>query len=154
MCTPRAVRQSLFHISCRIGHLSTQFIPNKHLNKDNLAALISTEQQSSLSASMPRPSYRTCDGVSDVCPVEATTYGYYPDLAGNAFFAAWFGLLLIAQLVLGFKNRTWTYMIALGLGTFGELMGYIGRLLMHNNPWNSPAFQVRLALSCCRSICS
>jgi len=88
------------------------------------------------------PSYRTCAEVTERCPVEATTYGYYPDLPANAFFAAAFGLLLIVGLIVGIRRKTWSYTAFLAVGAFGECVGYIGRILMHNNPWDSGAFQV------------
>jgi len=95
-----------------------------------------------MSSEEPRPSYRTCDEVTAQCPVAATTYGYYPDLPANAFFAAAFGLLLITLLVIGVRRKTWSYTAFLGVGVLGEFIGYIGRILMHDNPWNSGAFQV------------
>jgi len=91
---------------------------------------------------MPRATYKICQEVSPECPVSATTYGYEPDLGANAFFAALFGLLLLTTLVIGIRTKTWTYTIALGIGTFGEFVGYIGRLIMHNNPWNIAGYEV------------
>ncbi|KAJ9651618.1 hypothetical protein H2198_009121 [Neophaeococcomyces mojaviensis] len=90
---------------------------------------------------MSKPSYKTCYEVSQRCPVSATTYGYYPDLSANAFFAAFFGVLLLLSLGIGIRTKTWTYTIALGIGTLGECLGYIGRVLMHKNPWNKGAFE-------------
>ncbi|KAF2193908.1 sphingoid long-chain base transporter RSB1 [Zopfia rhizophila CBS 207.26] len=92
----------------------------------------------------PAPDF--CTKVTPDCPVEGTIYGYYPSLGGNAFFAAFFGLCLIIQLVLGIKYRTWTFMIALALGCLGECIGYIGRIMMHNNPFDNLGFQIQI---CC-----
>lgn len=93
-----------------------------------------------------RPSYKTCTEVSAQCPVAATTYGYYPELGPNAFFGAWFGALLIAGLIIGVRTKTWSYSAFLWVGLLGEFLGYVGRLLMHENPWNSGAFQMQI---CC-----
>jgi hypothetical protein len=90
--------------------------------------------------------YRACTEVSAQCPVSATTYGYQPSLSGNSFYIAFFSLCLIAQLIIGTRTRTWTYMIALGIGTFGELVGYVGRVLMHFNPWSGTGFKIQI---CC-----
>jgi len=57
-----------------------------------------------------------------------------------------FGTLLVAQISIGTYTRTWTYMLAVGLGVFGELAGYIGRLIMHNNPWSNGGFEMQI---CC-----
>lgn len=94
---------------------------------------------------MPR-GYDFCTEVTAQCPVSATLYGYLPNLGVNAFFAALFGILLIAQLIIGTYTRTWTYMIAVGVGVFGELVGYIGRLVMRNNPWANGGFETQI---CC-----
>lgn len=76
------------------------------------------------------PAPEWCVEVGPECPVEGTLYGYAPNLGANAFFAAFFFLCLVIQLVLGIKYKTWTYMIALCLGCFGEGMGYVGRVMM------------------------
>ncbi|KAF2463797.1 RTA1-domain-containing protein [Lindgomyces ingoldianus] len=96
---------------------------------------------------MGRPEHAdTCTEISLACPIEATIYGYYPNLGANAFFAAFFGICMIAQILLGVKYRTWTYMIALTLGCLGEMVGYIGRIIMHGNPWSDIGFQIQI---CC-----
>ncbi|KKK15208.1 hypothetical protein P175DRAFT_0344594 [Aspergillus ochraceoroseus IBT 24754] len=89
-------------------------------------------------------SYDTCDSVTPDCPIEATTYGYYPNLGGNIFFAVFFGVLGLVQVTLGAYFRSWTIMIALGIGAFMELAGYLGRILMHYNPWSANAFKLQI----------
>ncbi|KAI2730116.1 hypothetical protein CBS147332_1968 [Penicillium roqueforti] len=88
--------------------------------------------------------YDTCFEVSPQCPVELTTYGYYPNLGGNIFFTVVFGLLGICQTGLSIYYRTWTFLIALLIGTFMEMAGYIGRVQMHYNPWSAPAFKLQI----------
>ncbi|RDW91759.1 putative RTA1 protein [Coleophoma crateriformis] len=95
---------------------------------------------------MPQNSYSSCIAVTPECPVSATLYGYAPNLGGNAFFAALFAVLLIAQVVIGSLTRTWTFMLAVGLGLFGEMVGYIGRLIMYNNAWSETGFEIQI---CC-----
>lgn len=90
------------------------------------------------------PSYDTCKHVTPACPVEATTYGYYPNLGANIFFTAFFGLLGLAQVGLGTYYRTWTFMVALGVGSLMEMAGYVGRDLMNQNPWNQSAFELQI----------
>lgn len=92
------------------------------------------------------PAQHDCLQVSPQCPVEATIYGYYPSMGANAFFCALFGLCLIANLILGIRYRTWTYMIALGFGCLGEALGYVGRIMLHNNPWSNTGFNIQI---CC-----
>ncbi|KAJ5971569.1 uncharacterized protein N7479_001487 [Penicillium vulpinum] len=89
-------------------------------------------------------SYDTCSEVGPRCPVELTTYGYYPNFGGNIFFTVFFGVLGICQTGLGVYYRTWTFLIALLVGTFMEMAGYIGRVLMNDNPWSGPAFKLQI----------
>lgn len=96
---------------------------------------------------MPHHSaYGLCTSVTPECPVTETLYGYYPSLGANVFFCALFGLLFLSQLIIGTYTRTWTFMLAVGLGTFGEFVGYIGRLIMRQNPWSNPGFEMQI---CC-----
>lgn len=90
--------------------------------------------------------YSRCTEVTPLCPVEATTYGYYPNFGGNLFFCIVFGILLVFQLGFGTYYRTWTWMFGLGIGCLFEFVGYIGRLLMNDNPWSSQAFKIQLVL--------
>lgn len=89
-------------------------------------------------------SYRTCFEVSPTCPVEATTYGYYPNLGGNAFFMAIFAALFVSQLVYGVVYKTWTWMTAMLIGCGLEAAGYAGRVIMHSNPWSSAGFKLQI----------
>ena len=86
----------------------------------------------------------TCTEVSPQCPVSATTYGYRPNAGGNTFFTVFFGVLGICQLGYGFYFRSWTFLVALGVGTFMEVAGYIGRLLLWKNPWDNQGFKLQI----------
>ena len=74
---------------------------------------------------LPPTEYSTqnCTDVSIYCPVEFTIYGYYPSLGANAFFLAIFAACFGIQICLGIRYKTWTYFIALVLGTFAEALG-------------------------------
>jgi hypothetical protein len=75
------------------------------------------------------------------CSVETQAQlSYDPSLAGNAFYASLFGLLLFLQLLLGIYYRTWTYSIGTVFGLALELCGYIGRIKMHFNPFTQSPF--------------
>jgi hypothetical protein len=99
----------------------------------------------------PRPSYipEWCSSVTPECPVEGTIYGYTPNLIANAFFAGFFGLALMIQLYFGIRYKTWTYMIAVGLGCLAECIGYIGRVMLNSNPYNDAGFNIQIVLRKC-----
>lgn len=50
-----------------------------------------------------------CTEVSELCPVEYTTLGYYPNKPLNIFCAVAFGLALIIQLVFGIWKKTYAF---------------------------------------------
>jgi RTA1 like protein len=87
-----------------------------------------------------------CLQISPECPIEDTIYGYYPNLAANAFFAAFFGVCLILNLFLGIRYRAWTFLIAMSFGCLGESLGHVGRTLLNDNPYSMVGFNIQI---CC-----
>ena len=72
----------------------------------------------------------------DTCPKSYAVLQYVPSLGGNAFFLAWFLIILVAQSVIGIQKRTWTFFVAMMGGAILEVIGYAARILMHNNIFN------------------
>lgn len=87
-----------------------------------------------------------CTAISPECTLEDTIYGYYPNLAANAFFAAFFGIFTIINLFLGIRYRSWTFLIAMCLGCGTEVLGYVGRILLNDNPFSEAGFNMQI---CC-----
>ncbi|KAM0343932.1 hypothetical protein ACHAPU_007986 [Fusarium lateritium] len=88
------------------------------------------------------PSYDNCDEVSQRCPVEFTVYGDYLSKGAAAFFTIAFALLLLAQTFQGFRAKTWSYMIWLGIGTAFETLGHVARYGLAKDPWEQNYFLV------------
>ena len=82
----------------------------------------------------------------DLCSFEThnAPYFYRPSLALNGFLLAAFALSLVVHIGQGIRYRTWTFLIAMGFGGLGEVIGYIGRIMSHNNPWNEDAFLTQI----------
>jgi len=80
------------------------------------------------------------DCTLDTCCLAQSSFTYRPDLGGNIFFAVFFGILLIPQLGLGIYYKTWGVLIGMICGLVLEVVGYAGRVLLHNNPFNDNAF--------------
>jgi hypothetical protein len=72
----------------------------------------------------------------DTCPLSLGMVTYQPTLPGNALFLAIFAVLFVLQLWLGIRHKTWSFMAAMLLGLFTEVAGYIGRILLHTDPFN------------------
>ncbi|KAF6805020.1 RTA1 like protein [Colletotrichum sojae] len=91
-----------------------------------------------------RRPFKECTEVSAFCPVELTVLAYYPNFGANIFFAIAFGLVVLVSGVLGTWKRTWTFMGFVTGGCVLETVGYVGRVLLHDNPWNKDAFQMQI----------
>lgn len=55
---------------------------------------------------------------------------------------------MIANAFLGTWKRTWTYLIAMFFGCLAQIIGYAGRIIMHDNPFNF-GFQIQI---CCLTL--
>lgn len=85
-----------------------------------------------------------CTEITAACPVQASTIGYYPTISANAVPAIIFLVALIIQLVLGIRRRTWSYLVAVGIGSLFEAVGYVGRVMLHKNPYSSGGFKLQI----------
>ncbi|KAF2446176.1 RTA1-domain-containing protein [Karstenula rhodostoma CBS 690.94] len=79
-----------------------------------------------------------------VCPLDMAIITYQPNFAGNTIYGVCFIILLFMQLFFGIRKKTWTYMTAVCLGIFGEIVGYGGRLMLNNNPFDMNNFLIYL----------
>jgi hypothetical protein len=70
------------------------------------------------------------------CDLTLSHFSYRPNLGGNAIFAAIFGIYILINIFLGMQHRTWGYMAAMFFGLTGEIIGYVARLLMYQNPFD------------------
>jgi hypothetical protein len=67
--------------------------------------------------------YYSCTHVTDTCPVEMTTLGYYPNRGINIFLAIGFAAATVTALVLGIRKKTWSYTAFIAAGCALELAG-------------------------------
>jgi uncharacterized integral membrane protein len=76
---------------------------------------------------------RTC--TPDLCSLAYAQIQYQPSMAGNLIYLLIFGALLITQLGLGIAYKTWSFMWPMTVGLLGEVVGYVGRIQLHSNPF-------------------
>ncbi|RMZ91265.1 hypothetical protein DV736_g1488, partial [Chaetothyriales sp. CBS 134916] len=74
------------------------------------------------------------------CLDENGQLDYIPNLAGNAFFLALFALAIPLQTGLAIRHKTWGYLVAMLGGIILEIVGYVGRLQLHDNIFNKNDF--------------
>lgn len=70
------------------------------------------------------------------CPLSCAQVDYVPTLAGNSIYATAFGILLVAQVGLGIRYKTWGFMVGMVCGLLLEVVGYAGRIMLHDNPFD------------------
>lgn len=81
----------------------------------------------------------------ETCTIEQTVFQYQPSLPANVFFIAIFGVSLLVHLYQGFRWRQWTFASLFALGCASEMIGYGGRIIMHNNPWSFTGFMLQIS---------
>ncbi|KAF1982750.1 RTA1-domain-containing protein [Aulographum hederae CBS 113979] len=82
----------------------------------------------------------------DTCPASVSIYGYAPSLAANAVFLALFLVSCFIHLFQGIKYKTWSFLIAMCLGTLCEAVGEGGRIMLHNDPFSDAGFKLQIVL--------
>lgn len=79
-----------------------------------------------------------------ICPVEISVYGYRPSIPASATLIALYGVCLFVQIFLGWRYKTWTFLAAMALGCIDEMLGYVGRILLYQNPFKQPGFIMQI----------
>ncbi|KAH6897184.1 RTA1 like protein-domain-containing protein [Thelonectria olida] len=80
----------------------------------------------------------------DLCPIEWSIYTYRPSLGANIALAALFGVLGLIHLGIGIRWKTWGFMFGMVAGCICEVVGYVGRVLLYNNPFSFNAFMIQI----------
>lgn len=76
----------------------------------------------------------------DTCSLSYAQVQYQPSESGNLAYLIIFAAVLFAQSVLGIIYRTWGFSISMVLGLVLEVIGYVGRVQMHNDPFKMDPF--------------
>ena len=82
----------------------------------------------------------TADCTVQICSLEYATIEYVPSLGANATYLACLTVILIGQLGFGIRHRIWGFLVGMFLGLVGEIIGYAGRLMLHDNPFKLKAY--------------
>ncbi|KAF2257599.1 RTA1-domain-containing protein [Lojkania enalia] len=80
----------------------------------------------------------------ETCCLAQSSFLYLPNWGGNLFFTIYFGVFCIPQLWLGIRYRQKGFAIGMLIGLILETVGYAGRLMLHNDPFDANAFLIYL----------
>ncbi|KPM42699.1 hypothetical protein AK830_g3899 [Neonectria ditissima] len=80
----------------------------------------------------------------DNCPLEWSMYTYRPSLAANIVFAALFAVIGVVHTYLGFRWKSWGFMGGMIAGCAAEILGYVGRIMLYNNPFSYEGFMIQI----------
>jgi hypothetical protein len=76
----------------------------------------------------------------ETCPLEASILQYRPYQGASGTFIAVFALSLIVHAYQGVRTRSWGFMGSMICGCLLEIAGYVGRLVIYDNPFNFGGF--------------
>ncbi|KAF5988623.1 phospholipid-translocating ATPase [Fusarium coicis] len=82
----------------------------------------------------------------ELCPLESSILRYQPNLPANAIFIGVFGLSMALHIFQGIKMKTWGFMASMMAGCILEIIGYIGRLIIHDNPFDFIGFLLQIIM--------
>ncbi|KAM0351938.1 hypothetical protein ACHAPU_002454 [Fusarium lateritium] len=80
----------------------------------------------------------------DICPIEASILRYQPNIPANAVFISVFGLSIAIHAFQGIKMRSWGFMASMVAGCILEIIGYVGRFIIHDNPFDFNGFLMQI----------
>jgi hypothetical protein len=85
----------------------------------------------------------TCDPIWSI-------YGYRPSLPFTLLFLTIFALSALAFLIQGLQPRTcsktWFFTTAMIIGSSSEVLGYVAKLLLYNDPFSDLGFKMNVVL--------
>ena len=84
----------------------------------------------------------------DVCELSWSILKYQPNIPANAIFIAVFGISLLIHAFQGWRSKTWGFAASMLSGCILEIVGYIGRLIIHDNPFSFSGFLMQISTFC------
>jgi hypothetical protein len=73
-------------------------------------------------------------------PLGLAHFTHLPSLPGNVLYTAIFGLVFLIQVFFGIRYRIWGFLVGMIGGLVLEIIGYIGRIEMHSNPFQKAQY--------------
>ncbi|PLB48744.1 RTA1-domain-containing protein [Aspergillus steynii IBT 23096] len=80
----------------------------------------------------------------DTCPIEASILQYRPSVPANVIFIVVFALAMLVHIFQGIRTGSWGFMVNMVCGCILEIAGYVGRVLLHGNPFIFSGFLMQI----------
>ncbi|KAL0780568.1 hypothetical protein CaCOL14_001903 [Colletotrichum acutatum] len=80
----------------------------------------------------------------EVCPLEASLLRYRPSVPVNGTFIGLFALAMIIHTIQGLRSKNWGFMASMIGGCLLEIVGYVGRLILNDNPFSFGGFLLQI----------
>jgi len=82
----------------------------------------------------------------ETCDVLYSVYGYRPNLGSVIFFMALFTISGIVYTWQGVKTKTKFFTSAMVLGSASEVIGYVAKILLWQDPFSDTGFKMSIVL--------
>lgn len=80
----------------------------------------------------------------ELCPLEASILQYQPSLPANGAFIGIFAVAMILHAFQGIRTNRWGFMLSVISGCALEIIGYVGRIIIHDNPFDFSGFLMQI----------
>lgn len=80
----------------------------------------------------------------ELCPVEWSVYQYRPNLGASVAFLVLFAIAMLVHIYLGIRWKSWFFMSFMLAGCLLEIIGYVGRIILRENPFSFPGFMLQV----------
>ncbi|KAF6790717.1 parasitic phase-specific protein psp-1 [Colletotrichum musicola] len=80
----------------------------------------------------------------ELCPLEWSILQYRPSVPASGLFIALFSITLILHTLQGIRSKTWGFMGSVVAGCVLEIVGYVGRLMIYDNPFSFIGFLLQI----------
>lgn len=87
-----------------------------------------------------------------LCPIEASVYQYRPSLPVNIVFLVIFAIAMLVHGYIGYRWKNYWFMICMFCGCVFEIVGYAGRIILYQTPFNFGGFLVQIIFITCAPV--
>lgn len=82
----------------------------------------------------------------NTCDPSKSVYGYAPNLGATIFFFILFAVSGLVYLWQGIKTKNKFFTGAMILGAISEVLGYVAKFILHNDPFSDLGFKMSVVL--------